>query len=266
MMAVVAAGILALAGAASAAVSTVAQFHMGEDGDTPLTALKDAMGGPNAVREIGTTFSIVEGDTGAMGSTKYLDTEKSLWYVNPGIGTGVLGTTNWGMDVWLKMPTLAAANAKADAGRPTSNIMSNGSLNNSMGMQRVSTDNFMWSMAGVGAQTVSVDNSLFDTWVHAAFVYNGNNNMQLYINGQPLATLSRNANYVTGRQSYLFIGTVSNNTAGNQWMGGMDELRVFTFDQGNFNISDIYSPIPEPATMSLLVVGGVAALIRRRRS
>lgn len=254
------------------AVTLKAYYEMGEDGDVPATSLIASIG-TNAARDFAlnnSLLSIITGTTGAQGSTKYLSTQAAGW--SPGTTGGATlaeyGSTNWGMSVWLKMPTLAAANAK---GSGTNYIMSSGSQTaNLLSMNRAAADTYWWSLGATNAQTVRVDNGLFDTWVHAAFVYNGTgtNNMQLYVNGVLTGSKTQSASYTTGRGQQLWIGTASNNTTsngGNQWVGGMDELKVFTFAAGEFAISDVYNPVPEPGVMVAFAgLVGLVPLLRPR--
>lgn len=279
------AGVLMIAiasGVARGEVTLKAYYKLGEDGDTPAatspaTALYASIG-TNARKDFAfsnSLLSIITGTTGALGSTKYLNTQAAGWTpwdgASSSIGGATLaeyGTTNWGMSAWLKMPTLAAANAKT---RTSNFIMSSGNTSNMLAMNRASTDTYWWSLGATNATTVRVDNSLFDTWVHTAFVYNGSNVMQLYVNGALAGTKAQNATYASSgtRQQQLWIGTAANNTSdsgGNQWMGGMDELKVFTFAAGQFAISDVYNPVPEPGPVVVLCAGlaGMIPLSRMR--
>ncbi|MCE5325836.1 MAG: LamG domain-containing protein [Planctomycetaceae bacterium] len=82
--------------------------------------------------------------------------------------------------------------------------------------------------------------------------------------------------YVNGESKYSFehgginggdltIAGVSGNNS--PWDGAMDNIRVFNVDGAFDPMSDLTlsMDIPEPATMSLLALGGLAALIRRKR-
>ncbi|MCE5279091.1 MAG: LamG-like jellyroll fold domain-containing protein [Planctomycetaceae bacterium] len=252
--------VLALAGAASAAVTTVALYHMGEDGDNPNVKLIAAVGTDAAMGSWNNTESIETGTTGALGSTKYLSNDRSAW--TPGLTYLYNRANNWGMSAWLKLPDgpLAGQQYVSDSWW----AMSNGNYNaNSIGMSRpngVTT----WNI-GHG-DIVAVDPALYGTWAHVALVYNGNNNAQLYVNGELLGSRATNASFRGDAAGHFWIGTWNANSNVGRGAKGYDEVQVFSFDAGQFDISDVYKiNIPEPATMSLLVIGGVAALIRRRR-
>ncbi|MCE5326666.1 MAG: LamG-like jellyroll fold domain-containing protein [Planctomycetaceae bacterium] len=253
MMCAVAGLILVLAGVAQATVTTVALYHMGEDGDDLNVGLIAATGTDAAMVSRGTS-SIETGSSGAAGSTKYLQTQQGRWSA-PTYLTGT--STNWGMSAWLLLPPDPAP------ARPNYMAVSNGNYYQMLSIWDTNPNG--WIHTGNYAPVTE-----WGTWVHAAIVYNGSNNREFYLNGVQVGT-GQNANstnpvQAAGGYQAFWIGTGNANTGG-EWLGGIDEVHVFSFEAGAFNISDVYqTTIPEPATMSLLAIGGIAALIRRKRS
>jgi len=60
----------------------------------------------------------------------------------------------------------------------------------------------------------------------------------------------------------LRIGAQSD-TLGNYFLGDIDELRIYSRALTADEISTLYT-IPEPATLSLLALGGIALLRKRK--
>ena len=96
-----------------------------------------------------------------------------------------------------------------------------------------------------------------DTWVHLAVVRN-NGTLASYINGVDSGMNTTTAAIPFG-VAHLGIQPFS----GNLYTGLMDELRIFSFESGDDYVAAFN--IPEPATMSLLALGGLAILRRRKK-
>ncbi|MCE5325553.1 MAG: PEP-CTERM sorting domain-containing protein [Planctomycetaceae bacterium] len=252
------ASIVMFAATAQAAVTTVALYHCGEDGDNPAVSLIAAAGTDAAlVHSSGGTRTIETGTTGAMGSTKYLKTYRSDW--SPGIAYLSGQSTNWGMSAWVLMPSAPLDGSSRDGDSYW--MMSNGGWSSGVGLDCVVANvTTKWNIGGS-----TVDPSLWGTWAHVASVYQSGQR-QLYVNGELIGTTAGNAGWTTGIYNNFWVGTYNANDYISRGAEGFDEIQVFSFNAGEFDISDVYQTIPEPATMSLLVIGGVAALIRRRRS
>jgi hypothetical protein len=84
-----------------------------------------------------------------------------------------------------------------------------------------------------------------------------------YVNGELTGTVS---GYTPNDPSqYVFIGT---DEAGGNFVGSLDEARIFTFTDGQFSTSDLQYVAPEPSSLVLAGFGGIALAgwVRRRRA
>ncbi|MCE5279087.1 MAG: LamG-like jellyroll fold domain-containing protein [Planctomycetaceae bacterium] len=98
-------------------------------------------------------------------------------------------------------------------------------------------------------------------WFHLALVTVGLETT-FYANG----VAQGSSREVTFDSDLFVVGDT--NRGGGPWLGDIDNVRVFNVTDGDFDpMRDLTlsMDIPEPATMSLLALGGLAALIRRKR-
>jgi hypothetical protein len=104
----------------------------------------------------------------------------------------------------------------------------------------------------------------FDQWVHYAGVYTPGTSLEIYLNGDPVSinTTGIPATQHSANGRSVRIG---NRHAASDcgWYGSLDEVRIYSDALTETQIEEIMA-IPEPATMFLLGLGGLA-LMRRKR-
>jgi len=101
-----------------------------------------------------------------------------------------------------------------------------------------------------------------EEWTHVATTYStATQQIVMYINGDEVA--SESATRTMSPSGYpLRIGAQSD-TLANYFLGTIDEVRIYNRTLTADEISTLYT-IPEPCTISLLAVGGIALLRKRK--
>ena len=117
-----------------------------------------------------------------------------------------------------------------------------------------------------GLVAVSDDASLAaDTWVHMAGVYTPGVSLEIYLDGDLAISLTSGipASQYSSGPGNLYIGSFQGvDDVG--WTGALDEIRLYSDALTETEIEAVMA-IPEPATMLMLGLGGLA-LIRRRKA
>jgi hypothetical protein len=133
------------------------------------------------------------------------------------------------------------------------------------GMPVEDTANFQISSNGSDVISCQDDATIpLDQWFHYAGVYKPGEYMELYINGD----LAMNVTTGVPASQYSANGVdvlIGNRPAAGDcgWYGALDEVRIYSDALTETQIEEIMA-IPEPATMLMLGLGGLA-LIRRKR-
>jgi hypothetical protein len=245
--------LLALGTLAEAKITTVALYHCGEDGDVPTNSLLAAVGADLTIGS-GDFYKglpvLVTNTTSVPGSTRYLRTSRTAWFAPYAYLDGQL--YNWGMAAWVQLPATPLSGSTYNEDNLW--FMSNGGWDSGLGI-RYGKPTCSWA-DGQGSVFAAVASNLWDTWVHVAVVYNGNNKKQVYVNGEQVgADQASNASWDTSGLMRVFqVGSWNaNNYNGRYVRPAIDEIRVFSFLEGEFKIEDLFPPVRE---------GGVVLLIQ----
>lgn len=278
--------LLALAGAVllgcgmepAMAVVTTLTWHRGGEADVgavvgnTLPGMNDNIGSPSYKVEdsSGNNQYIVGGQTGSITWTNDVPAASELTlgastlaydYADNGGGllyrtASQLATTlnnNVGMECWVKASVASANNLIAHNG----SISSGAGVADGFGFIQAGTT-YMGHLAGytvVGSTPVSTSE-----WTHLALVVDAGVTT-FYVNGVANGTPVGVPIAPTG---VFCLGASPYDPGGSGFFyGNVDEVRVFSFEPGMFNVSDLNYAIPEPAALSLL---GLALLgLWRRR-
>lgn len=244
-----------VASSAMAAVTTVARYsfdnsNLTEGLDTGIG--HDSVGGwhlkdgPSSV-----SWSNDAAPNGGAGSVVFNGTSSylSTWDVpdNPLNGR----TQNYGVELWVKASSEASSELVVFAFNPDQSGM----------LQILQTsDGDVQGFVGAIAGRAYVGNgaNIVNEWVHlAAVVFDAD--VFFYVNGEHVGTTSQLPEPV---QSAFTLGQKPG--GGKPFAGQIDELRLFTFNSGEFQVSDLSYYVPEPASLGMIGMAGLALLGRRR--
>jgi len=230
----------------------------------------------------GTTVDNAEGTAGYDGTTDIPLPADSIAGARTADGWGGLGTTNNAFDFG------ATANTEVTLTTALATACDDSSLTFSAMIKLNSTSNNTWIFdtgtsitnsitihrwnqllyVGVnGGQTKTYSSSSINDlkWHHLTVVRDGTTSadVALYVDG---VAITQGAGGNTTHNSGLpTIGALAG--GGDLWFnGGLDEVALFSDAMTSTEVTSLYNKaVPEPATMSLLGIGGLLALVRRRR-
>ena len=245
-----------LPGSASAAVSTVDYYRLGE-ADPGAVAGQPANGftvdsGHNAVNlaqlissnDVVPTYST---NIGVSGSTLCVAFDGGGYTNNAAVAL----TNNWGIEAWVK----AASTNNSLSSDGYAQIAYNGdSRYNGMGIFQKPGGQFIGLCGNVSTLTGTA--IVPGTWTHLALVDNGGQTT-FYVNG--VATATGPAPKLPA--SFFGIGFNPNGAgAGEAFQGSIDEVRVFAFAPGQFSTNDLLlTSVPPPYPGAPSIVGGLVA-------
>lgn len=239
---------------ASAAVSYQSVWHLGEAGSLGTNNRPiDSVNTDGAFNSFASGDSATVGTTNpaAPGSTAYLsfpDTGNFQGYYSPS-PSQTIPADNYGIDLWTRVST-------ADLGQAGARIFLLGNTGNFLSLTFNDGGNgWRASVNGVsyiGTSTTAIG----DEWAHLALVRNNGVN-EFYVNGSLIGSNTT----ATTSNGALHLGLQPG--GGGNFKGDIDELRFFTFNTGEFNITDL-NAVPEPS-VALFSMLSALGLLRRRR-
>ena len=188
---------------------------------------------------------------------------------------------NWGFETWFKFDSVPNLDT-SDGREPDDSeaaVVHIGNWSGSSGTVYtpglglvVKTLNGTLVVESPGVSYVTVSNSLpdfVDTWNHLAVV-NEAGTLNIYLNGDSTPANSITFGAFDPGEGVTIGAHVLNGLAGADIARGMDgavaELRIFEFEAGEFETSDLlYPAVPEPTSFVLLAMAAGGLLFWRRR-
>lgn len=98
-----------------------------------------------------------------------------------------------------------------------------------------------------------------NTWTHVAFTFDGTTPV-VYINGLAttptgFSTTTPGPNRVNGTNSAAFMVADRGSNSQYGWIGGIDDVRVYTETLDAAGVQALLVPIPEPSTFAVIIAG-----------
>jgi len=248
----------AMAGQASAMVTELVRYKLGEPGTILGGLPQDSVGGHHFQNNFGTQSVIAPGapTNGSTAANSYNGDGGSFFTAG---GTTVIPTDNFVVELWAR---------NDNASQPSPALLTDlfttgggvGSLrfhSHSNGNWAASLDNINW----IGGADGSGQPITEDEWTNLA-VIRSNGVLTFYINGIAQAGTINSVPVINPATFHLGVRP-GGLTA---FSGDLDEIRIFSFDPNNDNPVAALSVnfIPEPATATLAMLG-MGVLLRRRR-
>jgi hypothetical protein len=226
--------VLCIASVASAVVTDVAVWRLGEDdtgavnganGQNPTTPLVNAQS---------LTLSVVQGtptyssDVNAPVSTLSMEFNPSTEMYGTGVGAISGLTDNYGVEMWVKLPSIAGWQTPFSMG--SSSSLSLDVACNAGNWQVLRQGDAFWT--GSAAATAGA-------WTHLAVIIEGGTG-KFFVNGTQVATGGAPGNFDALGIATIYYGGAPNN--GNTMVGWIDDIRIFSFSAGEFSTGDLNYP------------------------
>lgn len=119
------------------------------------------------------------------------------------------------------------------------------------------------SGGGFSPITYSGWETTLDTWYHLA-ILRDENDYFIYIDGEQVSTIV-DTRSIPNPDAPLIFGDAESEHPERNFRGALDEIRIYNRALSGQEIADLYNEVPEPATLSLLVLGVFLAGRRKVR-
>lgn len=254
--------LLALSVQSQAAITTIIDMPLGEVGSTGADNLALDVSGNgyhmNAKKgggglEIGTASPAAPGSTAYTSFDGTAAMSTTLW--KDSAATVNLPTNNFALEMWVRQDDTAG----------WQRYLRSGSANTIAFSNRTTTNKANFQLNGVAGSSIDSPNALnTGQWYHLAMVRNSGVST-VYLDGAAVAGSFSQAPAWLGN---FALGQKADSDGSQRFKGDMDELRLFTFEAGDDPLAALSVNIavaPEPSSVLLCGLGGLALGLRRRR-
>lgn len=229
---------------ASASITDLAVYHMGEGATLPSGKPVDSIGGLNATNGGNVSQQTANPSPVSTDYAQFLGTSQFNGVY--GINWSSMPADNFAIELWLNYDGTAAKNMDifaTDSNGFKLSLSPGGNL-------RSSFHGVSWvDQTGVPLQS--------DTWVHLAMVRDSGT-LTTYIDGT-----DSGINTTTGAVTLNAVHIGIQPGGGNNLVGLVDELRIFSFGADDDYVA-AFNTVPEPAILALLLSGLLFLAVRRK--
>lgn len=240
---------IALIAPCGATVTTIVHYRLGDDdpgaaaGALGANPTIDAMGVLNLSRSGSPTYV-----TSPFGLGMHFAGNSSSQDGYSAVANPTTVTDNFGIEAWVRLDSTSNAVIAYNGSTSTSGwglLVANGYLAGLFG------GNIEWG----GSAAIPVG-----SWTYVALVRSGGV-ATLYLNGVPGSTTATAPNVPTAVAAAAGFVIGSDITHAEYVQGAIDEVRVFTFAPGAFQVTDLNDHIPSIPALSILGLAALALLV-----